>query len=264
MDELDVDVERDASALETAEIIGRLQREVRDLQEAHQTKTEFVSMLAHELAGPMTTIVGFGQILRNQWDTIDEAKRAQVLDIMTKEVGRLARLANDLLDLSRMESGTLTYERSPFSLQALVESVLTVHTSLHANHTVEAEVPPEIPEIVGDRDRIRQVHINLLTNATRYSPGGSRVLLRARRIPVDGVDVAQVSVTDHGIGIPEPDRERIFGKFVMLPRPAWAAKGTGLGLYISKGIVEGHSGRMWVDSVPGKGSTFSFTLPLAG
>lgn len=235
------------------------------LRDADRTKTEFVSMLAHELNGPMTTIVGFGNTLRDQWDTLEEDKRTRFLDILSKETGRLSRLVQDLLDVSRMEAGTLHYELEPTSLPELIDSVLTVHPSLRATHAIESDVPDDLPKVMGDKDRIRQVLLNLLTNATRYSPEDTTIRLRAVESRDDpaAAPVVLVSVSDEGIGIAPDDLGRVFSKFVMLPKPAWVKKGTGLGLFITKGIVEGLGGRIWVESEPGRGSTFYFTLRIA-
>lgn len=234
---------------------------VHKLREADRTKSEFVSMLAHELKGPMTTILGFSETLKQQWDKVSDEKKLSIIDIVAKETGRLSRLVNDLLDVSRMEAGTLRYELSPVSLTELLDSIMTVHTSLSAQHLVVNDLPPDVPKVLADNDRLRQVFINLLTNATRYSPEGTAIRVRARRLPDDGM--VEVSVADEGIGISEQDQGRIFSKFSMLPKPGWVKKGTGLGLFITKGIIEAHGGRIWVESEPGKGSTFAFTLRAA-
>jgi signal transduction histidine kinase len=123
------------------------------------------------------------------------------------------------------------------------------------------DLPPDLPDVLGDNDRLRQVFINLLTNAIRYSPEGTAVRVSAHEVPED--DMVEVSVVDEGIGISDQDHDRIFSKFSMLPKPGWVKKGTGLGLFITKGIVEAHGGRIWVESEPGKGSTFTFTLKVA-
>jgi signal transduction histidine kinase len=234
---------------------------VQKLREADRTKSEFVSMLAHELKGPMTTIMGFSETLKQQWTKVPDEKKISILDIIAKETGRLSRLVNDLLDVSRMEAGTLRYELSPLSLAGLIDSIITVHTSLSSQHLVVNDIPADLPQVMGDNDRLRQVFINLLTNAIRYSPEGTAVRVSARTLPEDGM--VEVTVVDEGIGISEQDRDRIFSKFSMLPKPGWVKKGTGLGLFITKGIVEAHGGRIWVESEPGKGSRFSFTLRTA-
>ena len=242
--------------------LGR-QRErdlVRQLREADRTKSEFVSMLAHELKGPMSTVLGFGHTLQQQWEKLSDEKRSQIVGIITKETERLARLVTDLLDVSRMESGTLRYEMEPMSIQEVVESIVEVHTSLQASHAIVLEIPDDVPKVLGDRDRVRQVLINLLTNATRYSPENTSITVGAE--PHDESFV-RIWVRDEGIGIPEEDQARVFSKFSMLPKPGWVKKGTGLGLFITKGIVDAHGGRIWIDSASGKGSTFSLTLKRA-
>ena len=233
------------------------------LREADQAKSDFVSILAHELKGPMTTIMGFGQTLEQHWDTIEDSKRAQFLGIIYRETERLSHMVSDLLDMSRMESGTLRYEMESMSLSELVDNVLTVHTSLTSRHGLKVEVPSNLPEVYADRERVRQVVLNLVTNATRYSPEGTTITVGAARGGGDDNGWVRVAVADEGIGIAEEDAERIFNKFSMLPKPAWTKKGTGLGLFITKGIVDAHGGRLWVESEPGEGSTFYFTLPVA-
>ncbi len=243
---------------------ARERRLVSGLKEADRTKSEFVSMLAHELNGPMTTVLGFSHTLREQWDRLDEGKRDHVLDIIHKEVGRLARLVHDLLDVSRMEAGTLRYELEPTALHEVVESILMVHTSLRSQHAVIENLPADLPKVLTDKDRIRQVIINLLTNATRYSPGETTVTLGADVTDEGAGKYVRLWVRDEGIGIPPKDVDQIFTKFSMLPKPGWTKKGTGLGLYITKGIVEGLGGRIWVESEVGRGSTFYVTLQIAG
>ncbi len=251
---------RVASVIEAARAREKERGLVQKLREADRTKSEFVSMLAHELKGPMTTILGFGDTLEKQWESVPEEKKRQIVGIMSKETARLSRLVNDLLDVSRMEAGTLRYELAPMSLVEVVDQILMVHSSLSASHFVHSEIPADLPPVLGDRDRIRQVLLNLLTNATRYSPDGTKITVGARSRD-DGF--IEVWVGDEGIGIPTDDRERIFSKFAMLPKPDWAKKGTGLGLYITKGIVEAHRGHIWVESDVGRGSTFFFTLQAA-
>jgi signal transduction histidine kinase len=224
-------------------------------------ETEFVSTLAHELSGPMTTITGFGRALRESWDELPEERRNHFLQIVTREIDRLSRLVNDLLDVSKMESGMVRYELAPFELPELVRGLLTVHAPLLSSHLVETDIPDDLPKVMGDRDRIGQVLLNLLSNATRYSPAGTTITISA--LAGGGGDGIEVAVADEGIGIAAADRERVFSKFVMLPKPSWVAKGTGLGLFITKGIVESHGGRIWITSGPDRGSTFHFTLRTA-
>jgi signal transduction histidine kinase len=254
---------RIASVIESSSSRERERGLLHKLREVDRTKTEFVSMLAHELKSPMTTIKGFGRALHDSWNDMSEEKRSHFLDIVTKEIERLSRLVNDLLDVSRMEDGTLRYELEPLALDEVIEGILVVHPSLRGTHHVTLAMPDDLPKVLGDRDRIRQVLLNLLTNATRYSPEGTTISVKADVVDEEGGPCVRVGVSDEGIGIASEDRERVFTKFVMLPKPSWVKKGTGLGLFITKGIVDAHGGRLWVDSQPGRGSTFHFTLRVA-
>jgi signal transduction histidine kinase len=251
--------ERVGSVIESTMSRERERDLMKQLREADNMKSEFVSMLAHELKGPMTTVMGFSQTLQEQGSDLPEDQRVHILGIINREVSRLSRLVNDLLDVSRMEAGTLRYELETIDVREIVDSILQVHTSLRAGHKIEVEIPPDLPKVVGDRDRVRQILINLLTNATRYSQEGTTVTVTGRA--EDGKVV--FGVADEGVGISPEDQERVFSKFAQIPRPGWTKKGTGLGLYITKGIVEAHGGRIWIDSTPGQGSTFYFSLSRA-
>ncbi|MGH2750665.1 MAG: GAF domain-containing protein [Actinomycetota bacterium] len=253
---------RIASVIESSRARERERALVQRLREADHTKSEFVSMLAHELKGPMTSVIGFTHVLQEQWRELDDDRRDRIVDLVAKEVGRLSRLVNDLLDLSRMEAGTLRYDMEPVAVQDVLRSVLTVHTSLSSRHRLVDSIPEGLPKVLGDPDRIRQVLLNLLANAVRHSPASTTVEIEGRELP-DGAWV-EVSVTDEGIGISRADQRRLFSKFVDLAKPNWIQKGTGLGLYITKGIVEAHGGQVKVRSAPDEGSTFSVTLPIAG
>lgn len=252
---------RIGSVIESSRGRERERALVHRLREADHTKSEFVSMLAHELKGPMTSVIGFTHVLQEQWRDLDEGKRDRIVDTVGKETARLARLVDDLLDLSRMEAGTLRYDMEPMALQDIVRSVLAVHTSLSRRHRIVDSIPAGLPKVLGDPDRIRQVFLNLLTNAVRHSPDNTSVGLSGREL--DEGRFIEVAVTDEGIGLSETDQKQLFAKFVNLDKPGWIQKGTGLGLYITKGIVEAHGGRMRVESEPGEGSTFSFMLPAA-
>jgi two-component system phosphate regulon sensor histidine kinase PhoR len=254
---------RIASVIEGGRARERERALLQRLRETDRNKTEFVSMLAHELKGPMTTVKGFGDALRDRWDEIDEAKRTKFLDILTTEVDRLSHLVSDLLDSSRMEAGTLRYEPRPTPLHDVIDRVLEAHPSLSDRHCIERRVPSDLPDVLGDCDRVSQILLNLLSNAVRYSPAGTTVTLTADCVHENGSSFVEVAVSDEGIGIAPSDRERVFSKFVMLPKPEWVEKGHGLGLCITKGMIEGQGGRIWVESEPGRGSTFYFTLPVA-
>ena len=231
---------------------------VHQLREIDYTKSDFISMLAHELKGPMTTVLGFSHML--QGDSIPPERRSEVLDIISLEVSRLSRLVSDLLDMSRMEAGNLNSAFESVDLAEVIDSILSVHPSLASKHVVTCNVPDDLPNVSADPDRLRQALLNLLSNATRYSQRGTVVTIEADVIEEPDDPRVCISVKDEGIGISDEDKVRVFSRFVMLEKPNWTTKGTGLGLYITKGIVESHGGRIWVESEPGSGSTFRMTL----
>lgn len=252
---------RVASVIEGSLARQRERDLMQQLREADRTKSDFVSMLAHELRGPMTTVMGFGYTLRDQSEGLSEEKKKEIIGIVVRETERLSRMVTDLLDVARMDSGTLSYELDPMELDELIESLIEVHSSLRASHLVEIDIEDGLPKVLADRDRISQVLLNLMTNATRYSPDRTSIKVSARRF--ENESEVLVTVADEGIGIADKDKDRIFEKFSMLPKPGWIKKGTGLGLFITKGIVDAHGGRIWVDSTIGAGSRFNFTLPIA-
>ncbi len=251
---------RIGSIIESSRARERERALVQRLREADHTRSEFVSMLAHELKGPMTSIIGFANVLEERWRELEDAQRDRIIDMVSKEAGRLSRLVNDLLDLSRMDAGTLRYDMEPVAIQDILRSVLTVHTSLSRRHSLVDSIPEGLPKILGDPDRIRQVLLNLLTNAVRHSPEKSSVEIIGRAQSNGWVEVA---VRDEGVGIRSADQKHLFSKFVDLKKPNWIQKGTGLGLYITKGIVEAHGGQIGVTSEENQGATFTFTLPIA-
>lgn len=252
---------RVASVIEGSLARQRERDLMQQLREADRTKSDFVSMLAHELRGPMTTVMGFGYTLRDQADGLSEEKKKEIIGIVVRETERLSRMVTDLLDVARMDSGTLSYELDPMELDELIVSLIEVHSSLRSSHIVEVDIEDGLPKVLADRDRISQVLLNLMTNATRYSPDRTSIKVSARRF--ENESEVLVTVADEGIGIADKDKDRIFEKFSMLPKPGWIKKGTGLGLFITKGIVDAHGGRIWVDSTMGAGSRFNFTLPIA-
>ena len=255
--------QRMGSVIELSRARERERALMHKLRESDRTKSDFVSILAHELKGPMTTIVGFGQMLDEHWETMEDEKRTQFIGIVRRETERLANMVSDLLDVSRMETGNLRYEFEPMSMSDLIESVATVHSSVTEAHALEVDIEANLPKVVGDKDRLRQVVINLLTNSTRYSPEGTAIQVKASVVGESDRREVVVSVTDQGIGIAPADADRVFSKFAMLAKPAWTKKGTGLGLFITKAIVDAHEGRIWIDSKLGEGATFSFTVPIA-
>jgi signal transduction histidine kinase len=248
----------------SGEVLGRIIafRDVTKEKEVERMKDEFVSIVSHELRTPMTAINGslslvldgtVGEINEDQQDLLETAKN---------NTTRLIRLINDILDISKIESGKITMKSEPVDLYSVLDDSLAGIGGFAEKYgvTVTCEREEGIPKFPADHDRIIQVVTNLLSNAIKFSPRGGAVHVKAWK---DAANLS-VSVRDQGIGIPPEYHEKIFEKFQQVDSSAVREKGgTGLGLPICKAIVEEHHGRMWVESEQGQGSVFTFTIPLA-
>src|SRR5919202_4509722 len=186
----------------------------------------------------------------------DEETRREFLTVIDEETDRLTELVSNLLDMSRIEAGSLRVDPHPTELSRLLEASGARLRAREPARSLALDVPPELPSVLADEQRIAQVLDNLLTNAARYSPAGQQIGLRARA--VDGH--VEGAVQDHGPGVPEDKREQVFDKFVRLDGSSHPG-GSGLGLAICRGIVQAHGGRIWVEPNADQGSTFAFSLP---
>jgi len=239
---------------ERNEELRRVNEQLRDLD---RLKSEFVSMVSHELRSPLTNISGAVELLLDSGSGVDEKR---MLEVIGEESARLARLVEGILDVSRIEARKLDLKRERVDMFSLLQRVvvnLQGSTSLHQFVLPHAD---SLPRVWGDEDRIAQIFFNLLDNAVKYSPQGGKITVTAE---AEGKEMV-ISVTDQGLGISDKEKERIFRKFHRVNgSDSRETYGHGLGLYITKGLVEAQGGRIWVESSVGKGSTFTFTLPLA-
>jgi signal transduction histidine kinase/CHASE3 domain sensor protein len=233
-------------------------RDVSREREIDEVKSALISTVSHELRTPLTLIHGFAELLVLR-DMPVERQRSACAEILEAS-RRLARLIDDLLSVSRMESGRLVLDPCPLDLAAVVERMLSPFRAMATRHLLRAKLPGALPVVWGDPDKVEQILTNLVGNAIKYSPEGGEVLVT---IEHDG-DFVQVSVRDQGIGMSPRDMGQLFEKFYRVDRDeVRRAGGTGLGLYITKRLVEMHGGRIWAESWPGVGSVFAFTLPTS-
>jgi PAS domain S-box-containing protein len=244
-------------------IIGaaKIARDITRQKEIEQRKDDFISMASHELKTPVTSIKGFTQLLVRRFQRLGDEESLRFLSRMDTQLNKLTKLISDLLDLSKIQAGRLEYREEPFELDQLVEEVIENVQGTTSTHALVLDVsaPEQHVCILGDRDRVGQIFINLLTNAIKYSPKADRILIQVTQ---EG-DNAVVRVQDFGVGIAPKYQEQIFERFYQINElDVKTYPGLGIGLYISKEIVERHHGHISVSSQKGKGTTFSVFLPL--
>jgi len=239
-----------------------LRRLYKELETASQHKSDFLANMSHELRTPLNAIIGFSQVLREEMVGDVNEKQREYLDDILSSGHHLLSLINDVLDLSKVEAGQVELELAPFSLQeALERGVATVRERATRDGVhVTLSSHSDVDVVSGDARRIRQVIFNLLSNAVKFTPPGGTVDVRATRANGE----VSVSVADTGPGIAAQDLRTVFEEFRQTEAGIEQGEGTGLGLALSKRLVELHGGRIWVDSEPGRGSTFVFTLPARG
>jgi PAS domain S-box-containing protein len=236
----------------------------RDLTEEHrleETRADFVATVSHELRTPLASIHGAAETLRTRDEQLRPGTRRELLEIVFEQSERLAHLVDQILLANQLSSGSAHVERRSFDAsRATKDAVDGLRHALPGEVQLELHLPPADVEAVGDPDRVRQILVNLVENAGKYSPGGGRVDVALAR--VNGS--VRFSVRDEGLGIPQGEQNRIFEKFYRLDASmSRGVGGSGLGLFICRELVELMDGRIWVTSEPGLGSTFSFDLPAS-
>jgi signal transduction histidine kinase len=243
------------------EMAEELQRRAGERDQLDRMKDEFVLTASHELRSPLTSVQGFAELLMLEREQLTP-KQAETVEIILDNTRHVVRLLNDLLDLARSDAGQLTIAPVPTDVAPLVEDATRTLRSQTAarQQALEEEIEPGLPRISADRDRIRQVLVNLLTNANEYCPPGATIRVRAVRADA----AVEIAVIDDGPGIPSSQLEHIFERFTrgdagMTQRVG----GTGLGLAISKSLVDLHGGTIAAESTPGRGATFRLRLPVS-
>lgn len=253
--------ELEVKAAELQDLYSKLELANAELREASLRKSEFVSIVSHDLRTPLTAIGGFvDNLLEGIAGPLNEKQR-RYLDRVNTNIGRLVRMINDLLDLSKLEAGTLPFEPKTIAIADLVETLLDSLQPLAREKSLclRSTVQDRDLMVQGDPDKLTQVMTNLIQNACKFTPAAGEVRLD---ITADGADFAQVCVSDTGCGIPPDELPRVFEKFYRGTSSRGEARGAGLGLAIVKQFVELHHGRIWVESAPQQGSRFYFTIPL--
>jgi len=264
-----------AGTIDNARLFSEMQQAKEEAEAANEAKSTFLASVSHELRTPLTSVLGFAKIIQKRLEErifpalqADDPKMERAItqvsdniNIIVSEGERLTTLINNVLDLAKIEAGKVEWHMETLNAAEVIERATAATLSLfeQARLKLIKDVPPDLPEIIGDRDRLMQVLINLISNAVKFTPEGT-VTCRARFLNGQ----IMFSVIDTGVGIAEVDQPRVFEKFVQAGDTLTGKpKGTGLGLPICKEIVEHHGGRIWLESEPGSGSNFSFMIPVS-
>jgi PAS domain S-box-containing protein len=255
--------ERRLAEEERERLIAQLQEANEKLKSIDAMKTNFISMVSHELRTPLTTIKAFVELLLMK-QGMPQEKKMKLMGAINVETDRLSRLVTDLLDLARIEAGSMKWQVDEVSIEEVIRNVIASMGLLFENKglRVTTAFSPPLSRVPGDRDRFVQVVTNIFSNAVKFTPAGGAIHIAVRQEAAP-LEQLVVEISDSGMGIPTGDLELIFEKFHRSDDKGIAAiEGTGLGLAITRQIVEHHGGRIWAASTHGEGSTFTFTVPL--
>ena len=240
--------------------LAQVEAKSREVEAANRHKSEFLANMSHELRTPLNAIIGFADVLSERMFGAINPKQGEYLGDIRTSGQHLLSLINDILDLSKVEAGKMELQPSQFSLPDALQSVVMMVRERATGHGIglSTDIDPEVGQVEADERKVKQIVLNLLTNAVKFTPAGGQVRLRASRAG-DGVTIA---IADTGVGIAPADQARVFDEFAQARAGATGEQeGTGLGLTLSRRFVELHGGRIWVESGLGTGSTFTFTLP---
>ncbi len=237
-------------------IVGNV-RDITRFREAEELKSTFISIISHELRTPVALIKGYVGTLRREDASWEPDIVRQSLAVIEDEADRLAYLIDDLLDASRLQAGALRLKPSELALDQLTERAVERFQTQSDKHHFVVQFPPSFPIVIADEDRISQVINNLLSNAVKYSPDGGTITLTGQPRAKD----VMLCISDEGPGISQQDAPRVFDRFFRATEAARTTKGTGLGLYLAKAVVEAHGGQIWVDESPARGARVCFSLP---
>jgi K+-sensing histidine kinase KdpD len=247
-------------AIRNAKLYNEVKQANLKLTELDRMKSDFLGIVSHDFRSPLASIILAARALLKRPEATDRQRMMEYLTIIVDQANRLSTLAEDTLSITKMESGQLNYFFKVVNVERLIKDAAAL-VNFSRRHSIEYHVDGSVAYIKGDQTKLRQVLQNLFSNAVKYSPRGGKVSVVASD---KGDNALQVSVSDEGIGIPADQLDRLFQKFSRVDTAeAREIKGSGLGLWICREIVRAHGGEIWVESNPGKGSTFSFTLRKA-
>lgn len=257
--------ERTAQVTSATEELRRrnteLEKANQDLKKLDELKSEFVSMVSHELRAPLTNINGSIELLLEGDAPCYDRQHRELLQIVSEQSARLTRLVQGILNVSRIEAGQLILQPQAFSIVSLIEKVIGVWESRGVANRFAHPQTQNLPSVWADRDRTEEVLFNLIDNAIKYSSDGAEIRIDAETNGQSAI----VAVSDHGVGIPAEEVDKVFDKFHRVDRgDTMETYGHGLGLYICRRLIEAQGGQIGVESILGEGSTFRFSLPLAG
>jgi signal transduction histidine kinase len=249
-----------ALAIQNARLFREIEAKGRELAAASRHKSEFLANMSHELRTPLNAIIGFSEVLVDRMFGELNEKQDEYLKDIYASGQHLLSLINDILDLSKVEAGRMELEATDFDLPSAIDNALILvrERTSRRGITLGHSVDERLGTIRGDERKVKQVLLNLLSNALKFTPEGGRIDVRAG----EHDEVAEVSVADTGVGIAPEDQEAVFEEFRQVGTADKKVEGTGLGLALSRKFIELHGGRIWVTSAVGVGSTFTFTLPV--
>jgi signal transduction histidine kinase len=249
-----------ALTIQNARLFHEIADKSRQLEAASRHKSEFLANMSHELRTPLNAIIGFSEVLAEKMFGDVNDKQAEYLQDILESGRHLLSLINDILDLSKIEAGRMDLEPAAFDLPSAIENALILVRERASRRAIRlgSTIDTRLGMISGDERKVKQVLLNILSNALKFTPEGGRIDIDARL----HADRAEVSVTDTGVGIAPGDQEAVFEEFRQVGATDKKAEGTGLGLALSRRFIELHGGQISVQSEIGHGSTFTFTLPV--